>query len=233
MLTRRLAAITATGDLMRPHRLPLAVAGAALITAFALAACGSSPSPVGGSQTPSSPTPTEPGHTTSAGTFSAADVTFAAGTLRLHAQAQALAALAATHGASSQARQYAARMHGDDGEVAHLRSLMGQWHQTAPAPFTPGSVPPGWSGPGMMGSHDWRDMTHQYGHDFTDHWLDAMIANRTAQIVLCRTELASGTSQQARARAESILTTSQAELGRLHNLHHAQEHMGDHDSDHD
>lgn len=216
---------------MTPPRLPLAAAGAALAATAILAACGSSPGPAGSTQNPPGASQsTTPSATTPAGTFSAADVSFAAGTLRLHAQEQALAALAGPHGASTQVRQYAARVSGDDADARHLRDMMGQWHQSAPPPYTPGTTPPAGMGPGMMGSHDWQDMTRQYGHEFTDHWLDAMIANRTAQIALCRAELASGTSPQARARA--ILTTSQAQLAQLQTMPHAQEHNGDHDNDH-
>lgn len=218
---------------MTPHRSPLAAAGGALAAAAILAACGSSPSPSGSTQNPPGASQsTTPGSITPAGTFSAADVSFAAGTLRLHAQEQALAALAGPHGASTQVRQYAARLNGDDADAQRLRDMMGQWHQSAPPPYTPGTIPPAGMGPGMMGSHDWQDMTRQYGHEFTDQWLDAMIANRTAQIALCRTELASGTSAQARARARAILTASQAQLTQLQTMHHAQERNSDHDNDH-
>ena len=82
---------------------------------------------------------------------------------------------------------------------------------------------------GMMGSHDWDEMTHQYGHDFNDHWLDAMIANRTAEIALCRAELRSGASTQARALARTTLAQRRAELTQLRRWHHDQEHNGEHD----
>jgi uncharacterized protein (DUF305 family) len=60
----------------------------------------------------------------------------------------------------------------------------------------------------MMDSHDWGEMAHQYGHEFNGHWLDAMIANHSAQIALCRAELRSGASPQARALARAMLATA-------------------------
>jgi hypothetical protein len=80
--------------------------------------------------------------------------------------------------------------------------LMRQWHQVLPSPFQPGSG----MGPGMMSSHDWADMGHQYGHDLNDHWLVAMIHNRSAELALCPAELRAGASAQARHMAQAMLT---------------------------
>ena len=64
----------------------------------------------------------------------------------------------------------------------------------------------------MMDSHDWGETAYQYGHNFNGHWLGAMIANHSAQIVLCQAELRSGASPQARAVARAILAQRQAGL---------------------
>lgn len=80
----------------------------------------------------------------------------------------------------------------------------------------------------MMDSHDWGEMAHQYGHQFNGHWLDAMIANYSAQLAVCRAELRSGASLQARALALAMLAQQQAELTQLQRWHHGQQHHGMH-----
>ena len=51
-----------------------------------------------------------------------------------------------------------------------------------------------------------------------------MIANHSAQIALCRAELRSGASPQARALARAMLAKRQAELTQLQRWHHGQQH---------
>jgi len=55
-----------------------------------------------------------------------------------------------------------------------------------------------------------------------------MIANHNAEITLCRAELRSGASPQARALARTMLAQRQAELAQLQRWHH-QEHNQAHD----
>ena len=68
---------------------------------------------------------------------------------------------------------------------------MGEWRQPAP-----GATASGGMGPGMMGTRDWGEMTHQHGRGFNGHWLVAMIANHAAEITLCRAELRSDTARK-------------------------------------
>jgi uncharacterized protein (DUF305 family) len=76
-------------------------------------------------------------------------------------------------------------------------------------------------GPGMMDAHDWAQMQHRYGHEFNGHWLDAMIHNRTGELALCRAELRSGASPQARRLAHAMLSERQAQLAQLQRWHRA------------
>ena len=195
--------------------------GAAVIAA-ALAACGSSASPA--HTAPSTP----PAASAAPAAFNAADVAFTTGMLRLDGQAEAMAGLVAGHTTSTQLRRFAADLRGHDSAIGHMRQMMGQWHQPVPAPYSPGATPVPGMGPGMMDSHDWGEMAHQYGHEFNGHWLDAMIANHSAQIALCRAELRSGASPQARALARAMLAQRQAELTQLQRWHHGQQHNGMH-----
>jgi uncharacterized protein (DUF305 family) len=56
-----------------------------------------------------------------------------------------------------------------------------------------------------------------------------MIANHSAQIALCRAELRSGASPQARALARAMLAQRQAGLAQLQRRHHSQQHTAMHD----
>jgi uncharacterized protein (DUF305 family) len=212
---------------MKRQQLRLAAGGAAVIAAVAMAACGSSTSPAG-TTTPSRPA-SAPAARTPAAAVNSADVAFTAGMLRLEGQSTAMAALVAGHTATAQLRQFAARLRQHDSDTRHMRDLMGDWHQPAPAPYAPGAALPGGMGPGMMGVHDWDEMSHEHGQGFNDHWLDAMIASHAAEITLCRDELRSGASPQARALARAMLAQRQAELSQLRRWHHDHEHIGEHD----
>ena len=166
--------------------------------------------------------PPPPAASAAPAAFNATDVAFTTGMLRLDDQAEAMAGLVAGHTTSTQLRQFAADLRGHDSAIEHMRQVMGRWHQPVPAPSTPNATPVPGMGPGMMDSHDWDEMAHRYGHEFNGHWLDAMIANHSAQIAWCRAELRSGASTQARALA--MLAQRQAELTQLQRWHHDQQH---------
>jgi Domain of unknown function (DUF305) len=100
--------------------------------------------------------------------------------------------------------------------------MLQRWHQALPTPYQPG--PP--MGPGMMSRHDWADMQHRCGHAFNDHWLDALMANRSAELALCRDELRTRASTQAKHLAQAMLTDRQAQL--TQRWHHTTGHTNDH-----
>lgn len=209
---------------MRTGYVRAAAGVAALITATLLAACGSGASTAGGAASKA------PGSRPATGTatFNATDVAFAGGVLRMEGQARALAALVPGHTRAVTLRRYAVHAAGDHGDDRQMRELMGDWHRSAPAPYTPGATLPPGMGPGMMDNRDWAEVTRQHGHDFNDHWRTAMIANRAAEIALCRRELSSGASPRARALARSMLRLRLADLAQLHGWRHGHEHPADH-----
>lgn len=199
----------------------LAVGGIALLAATVLAACGSASTRSPAASTSIAPAPTSP---SAAATHDAADVAFTAGILRLESQARTLGALVAGHATGSQLLRYVAQLRVGASDYQHMSGLMRQWHQPSPSPYQPGTG----MGPGMMSGRDWADMQHQYGREFGDHWLDAMMHNRAAELELCRYELRAGTSSQARHMARAMLRERRAEISRLQGWHHAMDHPGDH-----
>lgn len=206
------------------HYRAAAAAAAAVIAAVTLAACGTGASP--GTPASSTPSPAASAAATPA-TFNTADVTFATGMLGLEGQAAALAGIVPGHTATPQLQQFAARMRAQAGDAQSMRELMGDWHQSAPAPYSPGAtLPATMMGAGMMTGADWAEIRHGHGEEFNDHWLDAMISSYRAEIALCRHELGAGASPQARALARSLLAQRQSELIQLQHWHHDWQHMG-------
>lgn len=190
-----------------------------------LAACSSGSSPAGPAPSAPQVTASAPATTTA---FNAADVFFTQGMLRLDSQSAAMAAVAAGRATTPQLQQLARHLR-DHGADTRMREWLGVWHQNTPAPYTPGASPPAATGPGMMDSHDWGDMTRERGHGFDADWTQAMIRHHNAEITLCRAELRSGVNPHARALARTALAGSQAELTQLRHWHDTWAHHDDHD----
>jgi uncharacterized protein (DUF305 family) len=197
----------------------LAAGGAAVLAAAAITACGST-----STGSPATPATSAAASPSAAAAYNAADVAFTTGIIQLEGQARALDGLVAAHTSSTQLRSYASQLGDDTTDSQHMSGMMQQWHQALPSPYQPGTG----MGPGMMNGHNWADMQHQYGHDFNDHWLDAMMANRSAELALCRAELRAGASPQARHLAQAMLTGRQAQLAQLHRWHRAMDHASEH-----
>jgi uncharacterized protein (DUF305 family) len=201
-----------------------ATAGAALVAAITIAACGTSASPA---RPATSTAPVPAPAASSPAAYNTADITFTTSALGLEEQAAALAATVTAHTATPELRQFAARMHAQAGDAQDMRELMGDWHQPMPAPYSPGaSLPAGMMGAGMMTADDWAEISHHYGQSFNSAWLSAMISGYNAEIALCQQELSSGLSPQARALARNMLAQRQSELAQLQQWQHDGQQMG-------
>ena len=189
-------------------------AGAAVIAALTLAACGT------GTQA------SVPASASAAAAFNTADTTFTTSMLGLEEQAAAMAGTVTGHTATPELQQFAAHMRAQAGDAQRMRELMRGWHQPTPAPYSPGaSLPAGMMGAGMMDAADWAEISHEHGQSFNGHWLDAMISSYKAEVALCRHELGSGASKQARALARAMLAERQSELAQLQQWHHDMHQM--------
>jgi uncharacterized protein (DUF305 family) len=209
---------------MTSRQYQAAAAGAAVIAAVTLAACGIGSSP----GTPASSTPSlSASAAATPAAFNTADVTFTTSMLGLEEQAAAMAGTVTGHTATPELQQFAAHMRAQAGDAQRMRELMGGWHQPTPAPYSPGaSRPEGMMGTGMMNAADWAEISHEHGQSFNRHWLDAMISSYNAEVALCRHELGSGASTQARALARAMLAERQSELAQLQQWHQDWQQMG-------
>ena len=199
-----------------------ATAGAAVIAAVTLTACGT------GTGTGASPGTQAPAPASASATaaFNTADTTFTTSMLGLEEQAAAMAGTVTGHTATPELQQFAAHVRAQAGDTQRMRELMGGWHQPTPAPYSPGaSLPAGMMGAGMMNAADWAEISHGHGQSFNRHWLDAMISSYNAEVALCRHELGSGASTQARALARAMLAERQSGLAQLQQWHHDMHQM--------
>ena len=205
----------------RNYAVAAATAGAAVIAAVTLAACGTGTGASPGTQA------SLPASASATAAFNTADTTFTTSMLGLEEQAAAVAGTVTGHTATPELQQFAAHMRAQAGDAQRMRELMGGWHQPTPAPYSPGaSLPAGMMGAGMMDAADWAEISHEHGQSFNRHWLDAMISSYKAEVALCRHELGSGASTQARALARAMLTERQSELAQLQQWHHDMHQMG-------
>jgi uncharacterized protein (DUF305 family) len=167
-------------------------AGAAVIAAVTLSACGTGTS--AGTPASSAPAATAPA-------FNTADVTFTTSMLTLEGQAAALASDVPAHTSTPGLQQFAASMQAQAGDAQRMREMMAAWHQPALAPYSPGaSLPAGMMGTGMMDAAEWAQISGEDGQAFDSRWLDAMVSGYNAEIALCQHELASGASAHRPAR---------------------------------
>lgn len=201
----------------------------ALTGGFAVAACSSGGTPAGTAPSTPQATASASVKTAPAAAFNATDAAFAQGMLRLDSQSAAMATVVAGRTTTPQLQQLAGHLRNHGADTARIREWLGDWHQNTPAPYTPGASPPAGTGPGMMDSHDWGDMTHERGHAFDADWTQAMIRHHEAEITLCRAELRSGVNPQARALARTALAERQAELTQLRHWHDTWAHNDDRD----
>lgn len=198
-------------------------AGAAVIAAVTLTACGTGTS----AGTPASSAPAATAPATAAAAFNTADVTFTTSVLTLEGQAAALAGAVPAHASTPELQQFATSIQAQAGDAQRMRAMMAGWQQPTPAPYSPGaSLPAGMMGTGMMNGAEWTQISHEQGQAFDSRWLDAMISGYNAETALCQHELASGASPQARALAGAMLAERQSQLAQLRQWQSAGQHMG-------
>ncbi len=198
-------------------------AGAAVLAAVTLAACGGASS----AGTSASSAPAATASAAAAAAFNTADVTFTTSMLTLEGQAAALVGDVPAHTSTPELQQFAASMQAQAGDAQRMREMMAGWHQPALAPYSPGaSLPAGMMGTGMMNAAEWTQISREHGQAFDSRWLDAMISGYNAEVAQCQHELAWGASPQARALAGTMLAERQSQLARLRQWQPSGQHMG-------
>ncbi|MEV4462696.1 DUF305 domain-containing protein [Micromonospora echinofusca] len=194
-----------------------ALAGVAVTTVLALAACGGDdhPSPGAGHGTPGTGGPAATA--TGAAAFGDADAMFAQMMIPHHRQAVEMADLAPTRAADPEVKRLAVEIKAAQApEIATMSGWLAAWGRPVPSP---GGMPHMDHGmPGMMSDADMTKLAAATGREFDRQFLTMMIAHHEGAITMARDELARGVNAEAKALAQQIVGTQQAEIDTMRKI---------------
>ncbi|MFI5894888.1 DUF305 domain-containing protein [Actinoplanes sp. NPDC051513] len=204
------------------------LAGAAVIAALVLSACGgndSSSSSGSGMGHGSGMATSTPAASASAGAvFNDADVMFAQMMIAHHRQAIEMASLADTRAASSAVKALAAKIkQAQQPEIDTMNEWLTAWGKPAPMPsMSGGGMDMGDMGhgpmPGAMSDADMNKLAAAKGAAFDKQFLTMMISHHEGAITMAKLETAQGSNPDAKALAEKIITDQQAEITEMQGL---------------
>ncbi|ROS41439.1 DUF305 domain-containing protein [Amycolatopsis thermoflava] len=137
-----------------------------------------------------------------------ADVDFARMMIPHHEGALEMAGLAPGRSTDQRVLDLAARIQrAQDPEIQQMRGWLTQWG----APATPMDH----SMPGEMGHDDMTALEHATGVEFDRQFLRMMIEHHQGAIEMAQTELAEGSNADAKALAQRIIDSQQAEIAEM------------------
>jgi uncharacterized protein (DUF305 family) len=200
------------------------ILGCTAVVALFLAACGNDEQPSTADEG-TAPTSTATGQQA---THNDADVAFAQRMVPHHQQAVEMAELAASRGSTDTVKDLANRIKGaQDPEIQQMNGWLAQWGATSTSPPTgmdhgsTGTSAPGMdhgSGPGMMTDAEMRDLEQASGVDFDRMFLEMMIRHHQGAVEEATTEVAKGANPDAKALAQRIIDTQQAEIAEMQEM---------------
>ncbi|MER5332104.1 DUF305 domain-containing protein [Micromonospora sp. NPDC002717] len=195
-----------------------ALAGATVTAALVLTACGgdghSSPGAGHGTPATSGLAATASG----AAAFGDADAMFAQMMIPHHRQAVEMAELAATRAADPEVKRLAGEIKAAQApEIATMSGWLSAWGRPVPSP---GAETPHMDHgmPGMMSDADMEKLAAASGREFDRQFLTMMIAHHEGAVTMARDELARGVNAEAKALAQQIVTTQQAEIDTMEKI---------------
>ncbi|MEV0399680.1 DUF305 domain-containing protein [Actinoallomurus sp. NPDC050550] len=185
------------------------------VAALTLAACGGSDnkdtghSMSGHSMGPAmsmSSAPETAGH-------NAQDVMFAQMMIPHHQQAIIMAEQAATRASSPEVKKLATRIeNAQQPEIDKMTGWLKSWGESTPSP---GGMH---MGEGMMSEQDMKKLGTLTGKAFDKAFLQMMIKHHQGAITMAKTEQAQGSNADAKALANSIISSQSAEITTMRNL---------------
>jgi uncharacterized protein (DUF305 family) len=183
------------------------------IAALTLTACGSSGKTdsmagghsMGASSMGASSAPASSGHNSQ-------DVMFAQMMIPHHRQAIVMARQAATKASSPEVKKLAAQIEqAQEPEIEKMTGWLKAWGVRVPS----GSMG---HGEGMMSQQDMKRLGELSGKAFDKAFLQMMIKHHEGAITMAKTEQASGSFADAKALADSIVTSQSAEIATMRHL---------------
>jgi uncharacterized protein (DUF305 family) len=176
------------------------------LAALTIAACGGEHHAMSGHSTGAVSAPATADH-------NAQDVTFAQMMIPHHQQAIVMAEQAATKASSPQVKQLASQI--EQAQRPEIQKMSG-WLETWGVPQPSESPMP--MGDGMMSAQDMKKLDKLSGKSFDRAFLQMMIKHHQGAIRMARTEQAQGSSADAKALADSIVTSQSAEIATMRKL---------------
>lgn len=188
----------------------VAAAAAALTSGAALGGCGSTATapPASSASAPQ----VAPAH-------NQADIAFAQGMIRHHAQAIAMSQMAVQRAASPEVKDLAARIQAaQQPEIDQMSGFLRAWNAPVPSTDSPmdgmGQMDHGGSGPmpGMMSGDQMQQLGQASGEAFDRMFLQMMITHHQGAVTMAETELRDGQNTEARQLAQRIINDQQREI---------------------
>jgi uncharacterized protein (DUF305 family) len=181
------------------------------VAALALAACGGVDDKDSGHSTAGHPVGA--GSVTATARHNAQDAMFAQRMIPHHQQAIVMAEQAATRASSSKVKQLAAQIARE--QDPQILAMTG-WLKERGTPMpSPGGVH---MGDGMMSDADMKRLGALSGKRFDRAFLRMMIEHHHGAVTMARTEQAQGSNADAKAMADSIVTSQSAEIRAMRKL---------------
>ena len=197
----------------------LAAAGAAA-AALVLAGCGGSDMEGmdhGGSSGTSKPSAVASG-TPASGPHNDGDIAFASGMIPHHQQAVEMADMALDKASNAEVTSLAEDIKAaQDPEIAQMSGWLVGWGQPAPEGGMSGDME-GMDHGGMMSAADMDALDASTGSAFDRMWVEMMIEHHQGAVEMAQTELSDGQNADAKALAQTIISTQTAEIATLTKL---------------
>ncbi len=148
-----------------------------------------------------------------AANFNDADVMFLQMMYPHHAQAVEMAKLVPTRSQNQQVKDLAAAIEKAQApEMQQMTTLLAGFGKPAPSATMSHSMP------GLMTPQQMTELTGLSGAAFDKMWLQMMVEHHQGAITMANDELKNGTNADAKAMAQAIITTQQAEITTMNGM---------------
>lgn len=160
----------------------------------------------------------KPGSSASKGDHNAADVSFAQGMIPHHRQAVAMAELAASRASSPEVKKLSEEIEKAQGpEIEKMSGWLKSWDEEVPEEM-PGMDHSQHGMPGMMSPEDMKELKKASGEEFDTAFLKMMVEHHKGAVAMAGTEKSKGSNKAAKAMAQDIATSQNAEIKQMNKL---------------
>jgi uncharacterized protein (DUF305 family) len=202
----------------------LVAVGLVVAAPVALAACGGDDSATGSTTTTQAASGTPTTAPPSGGAVhNSIDVAFAQGMIPHHAQAVEMSELAATNTSDPEVQALATEIIAAQGpEIEQMTTWLTEWGAEVPDPDASMEenmeMAGGMMMSGMISEADFERLRAARDAEFDRLYLELMILHHEGAVEMARQELDGGDSPDAKALAQQIIDTQQAEITRMEQL---------------